>query len=144
MQVGVIAAGASGTAFAQDSGTAPQTNQTSQKAQTLETITVTGSHIRRVDVETSNPVITIDSAMIRASGKTTLGELVQQLPTVTGGNTNPQVNNAGGSGNTSVGLRGLGAQRTLVLINGKRVITPDGGVDINDLLFFLTHFEAGC
>jgi outer membrane receptor protein involved in Fe transport len=133
LSFGVIAAGASGTAFAQDSGTAPQTNQTSQKAQTLETITVTGSHIRRVDVETSNPVITIDSAMIRASGKTTLGELVQQLPTVTGGNTNPQVNNAGGSGNTSVGLRGLGAQRTLVLINGKRVITPDGGVDINSI-----------
>jgi outer membrane receptor protein involved in Fe transport len=96
-----------------------------QGSQSLETITVTGSNIRRVDIETSNPVITIDRAAIQKSGKLTLGDLVQQLPAVTGPNTNPQVNNGGGTGFSSIGLRGLGSPRTLVLINGHRYLTGD-------------------
>jgi outer membrane receptor protein involved in Fe transport len=96
-----------------------------QGSQSLETITVTGSNIRRVDIETSNPVITIDRAAIQKSGKLTLGDLVQQLPAVTGPNTNPQVNNAGGTGFTSIGLRGLGSPRTLTLINGHRYLSGD-------------------
>jgi outer membrane receptor protein involved in Fe transport len=131
----VIAVGSTATvAFAQD--TSAQGQQADQsKAKQLETITVTGSHIRRVDVETSNPVVTIDSTAIRASGKLTLGDLVQQLPTVTGGNVNPQVNNGGGTGGTTVGLRGLGAQRTLVLINGRRIVNNASNnlVDINSI-----------
>ena len=93
--------------------------------QQLETITVTGSNIRRVDIETSNPVITIDRAAIQKTGKLTLGDLVQQLPAVTGPNINPQINNAGGTGFSSIGLRGLGSPRTLVLINGHRYMTGD-------------------
>ncbi|MET0232604.1 MAG: TonB-dependent receptor plug domain-containing protein, partial [Rhodanobacteraceae bacterium] len=105
-------------AFAQD---APQ----DQNNQQLETITVTGSNIRRVDIETSNPVITIDRAAIQKTGKLTLGDLVQQLPAVTGPNINPQINNGGGSGASSIGLRGLGSPRTLVLINGHRYLAGD-------------------
>ena len=82
-------------AFAQD---APQDQNSNQQ---LETITVTGSNIRRVDIETSNPVITIDRAAIQRTGKLTLGDLVQQLPAVTGPNINPQINNGGGSGASS-------------------------------------------
>ena len=82
----------SGQAIAQD---APQDQNSNQQ---LETITVTGSNIRRVDIETSNPVITIDRAAIQKTGKLTLGDLVQQLPAVTGPNTNPQINNGGGIG----------------------------------------------
>jgi len=94
-----------------------------QSNQQLETITVTGSNIRRVDIETSNPVITIDRAAIQKTGKLTLGDLVQQLPAVTGPNVNPQVNNSGGTGFSSIGLRGLGSPRTLVLINGHRYLS---------------------
>lgn len=130
-----IAVGSTATvAFAQD--TSAQGQQADQsKAKQLETITVTGSHIRRVDVETSNPVVTIDSTAIRASGKLTLGDLVQSLPAVTGGNVNPQVNNGGGTGGTTVGLRGLGAQRTLVLIDGRRIVNNASNnlVDINSI-----------
>ncbi|MEO5561468.1 MAG: TonB-dependent receptor [Dokdonella sp.] len=94
-------------------------------SQKLETITVTGSNIRRVDIETSNPVVTIDRAAIAKSGKLTLGDLVQSLPAVTGPNINPQVNNGGGTGASSIGLRGLGSPRTLVLINGHRFLSSD-------------------
>jgi outer membrane receptor protein involved in Fe transport len=104
------------SAIAQD---APQ----DQSDQRLETITVTGSNIRRVDIETSNPIITIDRAAIQKRGKLTLGDLVQQLPAVTGPNINPQVNNAGGTGFSSIGLRGLGSPRTLTLINGHRYLS---------------------
>jgi len=108
-------------AFAQDStqGNVPE----------LETISVTGTQIRRVDVETSNPVITIDRATILKTGKLTLGDLVQQLPVVTGPNTNPQVNNGGGNGVSTIGLRGLGSQRTLILIDGHRFL----GSNPNDI-----------
>ncbi|HEU4665138.1 MAG TPA: TonB-dependent receptor [Dokdonella sp.] len=104
---------------------APVLAQDDTSSQKLETITVTGSNIRRVDIETSNPVVTIDRAAIEKTGKLTLGDLVQQLPAVTGPNTNPQVNNSGGSGFSSIGLRGLGSTRTLVLINGHRYLSGD-------------------
>jgi outer membrane receptor protein involved in Fe transport len=121
----VIAVGASSTAFAQDTGNSTQDTASTKQAQTLQTVVVTGSHIRRVDLETSNPVVTIDAAAIKATGKLTLGDILQDLPAVTGGNINPQVNNSGGTGGTSVGLRGLGSQRTLLLINGKRIVNQD-------------------
>jgi outer membrane receptor protein involved in Fe transport len=121
----VMAIGAAGTAFAQDQSTTTQSTTTPiapQKASTLQTVVVTGSHIRRVDLETASPVVTIDRAAIKASGKLTLGDLVQDLPAVTGGNTNPQVNNGGGTGATSIGLRGLGPNRTLILVDGHRIM----------------------
>ncbi|HEY8683557.1 MAG TPA: TonB-dependent receptor plug domain-containing protein [Rhodanobacter sp.] len=124
----VIAVGVTGNAFAQDTSTTTTTTQDQanpQKAKVLETVVVTGSHIRRVDLETSNPVVTIGAAEIKATGKLTLGDIVQELPVVTGGNVNPQVNNGGGTGGSTIGLRGLGFQRTLILVNGKRVISKD-------------------
>jgi len=122
----VIAVGASSTAFAQDSGSQGAAAQPSQKkAQTLQTVVVTGSNIRRVDLETSNPVLTIDRAQIQASGKQTLGDLVQSIPAIAGAATNPNVNNGGGSGASTVSLRGLGAKRTLILVDGKRVLNND-------------------
>ena len=122
----VIAVGASGTVFAQDTGAQDAANQPSQKkASTLETVVVTGSRVRRVDLETSSPVLTIDRAQIQASGKQTLGDLVQQIPAISGAATNPNVNNGGGTGAATVSLRGLGSQRTLILVNGHRVRNND-------------------
>src|SRR3984885_2422946 len=125
----VIAVGASSTAFAQDQSTQPQSNTSPaappQKASTLQTVVVTGSHIRRVDLETASPVVPIDRAAIQPTGKMTLGDLVQGLPAMTGGNTNPQVNNSGGNGNSSINLRGLGSNRTLILIDGQHLLSAD-------------------
>ena len=122
LTLGTVAAAGTLTANAQDTGNTANTNQ---KSQALETIVVTGSNIRRVDIETSNPVVTIDSAAIQSTGKLTLGDIVQSLPGVVGSNENPQINNGGGSGSSTVGLRGLGAQRTLILIDGHHVLNRD-------------------
>src|SRR5512143_1225686 len=107
-------------AIAQDA-----TPGTDQKSQSLETIVVTGSNIRRVDIATANPVLTIDKAAIQQSGKLTLGDLVQDVPAVTGPVSNPRVNNGGGTGFSSISLRGLGSTRTLLLVNGHRYLYGD-------------------
>ncbi|MGH8114346.1 MAG: TonB-dependent receptor plug domain-containing protein, partial [Rhodanobacteraceae bacterium] len=134
LSLGAVAAvGVAGTAFAQNAAPAPQNGQ---QPQTLQTIVVTGSHIRRVDIETDNPVITVTSQQIAATGKLTIGSVVQNLPAITGGVQNPAINNGGGTGATLVGLRGLGPSRTLVLVDGQRVIGApfgSGAVDLNSI-----------
>jgi outer membrane receptor protein involved in Fe transport len=124
LSLGAVAAvGVAGTAFAQNA-TPAQTN-TQNQPQTLQTIVVTGSHIRRVDLETSNPVTVVTSQQIQASGKLTLGDIVQDLPGMAGNATNPNVNNGGGTGASTVSLRGLGSSRTLILVDGQRVLNND-------------------
>lgn len=125
LSLGAVAAmGIAGTAMAQTTTPAPQNNNQKQP-QTLQTIVVTGSHIRRVDLETSNPVTVVSRQQIEQSGKVTLGDLVQQLPSIAGNATNPSVNNGGGTGASTVSLRGLGSSRTLILVNGHRVLNND-------------------
>ncbi|MHB8680307.1 MAG: TonB-dependent receptor plug domain-containing protein [Rudaea sp.] len=126
LSLGVVATAGTVTANAQNAGNTANTNQ---KSQALETIVVTGSNIRRVDIETANPVITIDHAAIEKSGKVTLGDLVQALPAMAGAATNPQVNNGGGGGASGISLRGLGSSRSLLLLNGHRI--PSQLQDLN-------------
>jgi len=105
------------------------------KAKTLQAVVVTGSLIRRVDAETASPVVTLDRATISNSGKPVLGDVLQQMPSISGNATNPQNNSNGGGvasplleagdGASRVSLRGLGINRTLVLVNGQRMANPD-------------------
>ena len=117
--------GVAGVTLALGAVASPALAQDDTTSQQLETITVTGSNIRRVDIETANPVITVDRAEIQKSGKLTVGDLLQQLPTIAGAAMNPNVNNGGGVGASVVDLRGLGSQRTLVLIDGRRAVNND-------------------
>ncbi len=87
----------------------------------LEEIVVTGSRIRRVDAETASPIYVIDQAAIQQSGITTIGDLVQRIPSISGAATNPAVNNGGGFGESNIELRGLDPKRTLILVDGRRV-----------------------
>ena len=105
----------------------PAIAQTSSGEQTdqLETIVVTGSRIRRVDLETASPVFSIDAAAIAQTGKLTLGDIIQESPSIAGAATNPNVNNGGGSGASTISIRGLGSQRTLLLVNGRRLSYAD-------------------
>ncbi|WP_422490649.1 TonB-dependent receptor domain-containing protein [Endozoicomonas sp. ALE010] len=90
----------------------------------LEKIQVTGSRISRVDVEGANPVQVLTRDQIVQSGLSSIGELLQELPSVSGAALSSAVNN-GGDGSSTVSLRGLGARRTLVLVNGRRFV-PGG------------------
>lgn len=66
--------------------------------QTLDSVVVTGSRLRRVDTETANPVVTVSQEQIAATGKATVGDLLQELPSIAGNATNPYTNNGGGTG----------------------------------------------
>src|SRR6185312_12831002 len=79
---------------------------------------------------TSSPVIAVSAEQIKATGKLTLGDVMQSLPAVTGGLLTPTVNNqnspnANPRSRTMVGLRGLGSDRTLTLVDGQRVLNAD-------------------
>lgn len=103
----------------------PDSNSGDKSPVSLDTVTVTGSLVRRVDVETASPVAVVDRQQIQQSGKQTLGDLLQSLPGIAGAATNPQVNNGGGDGASTISLRGLGEQRTLLLIDGHRILNND-------------------
>ena len=105
-----------------------------------EQIVVTGSRIRRKDLTTPAPVTVVTRQEFEASGKLTIGEFLQTLPEQ-GNAPNFQLNtggvNYGADGTTRINLRSLGVQRTLVLINGRRVV-PGGlgasaAVDLNTI-----------
>ena len=91
----------------------------------LEEVIVTGSRIARTPEELAGNLIVLDGDFIRASGEATLERVLRQLPqnansTVEsfGSNLNSVTNFTGAS---TVNLRGLGSESTLVLVDGKRV-----------------------
>lgn len=90
----------------------------------VERIQVTGSRIQRTNVVTSSPVMTLSAADIKASGVTRIEDLLNDMPQVFAAQ-NSTVSN-GSSGTATVDLRGLGSQRTLVLVNGRRL--PAGSI----------------
>ncbi len=112
----------------------PATTETTE----LEQIVVTGSRIARPDYDTPTPVTSLGAEEIQKSAPTNIADYVNQLPQLSGSST-PRT----GNGNTSTGfnglnnlnLRGLGANRTLVLLDGQRVVSSalNGAVDINNL-----------
>ena len=97
-------------------------------AESIEKIEVTGSRIKRVDMEGANPVQVITRAELVSSGITNMGDILQEIPSVAGAGTNTAINN-GGSGAIRVSLRGLGASRTLVLLNGRRMVASGLGAN---------------
>jgi len=95
-------------------------DESATDAAELGRITVTGSHISRLDIEGPTPVLTVTRQDIERTGVMTVGELLQQLPIDNGGTFNDQANNTFAGGGTGVSFRGLGANTVLVLINGRR------------------------
>ena len=92
-----------------------------QQAQRVEKIEVTGSNIKRVDSETAEPIIVITREEIQNSGKATVNEYLQTM-TVNGMGALPtSFGNGFAAGATAISLRGLGANATLVLLNGRRL-----------------------
>ena len=99
-------------AFAQDDG------------EQIEEIVVTGSLIKQADYDNANPVTVLSRDDMALTGITDVGDLIQRLPSMSGSPIGTTTNN-GGDGSVRVDLRGLGAGRTLNLVNGKRMV--DGG-----------------
>jgi iron complex outermembrane recepter protein len=119
------------TALAADATAGPAAETTPNDQ--LQEVIVTGTRVRRVDVETADPVFVLDNSTIAQSGAVTVGDLVDRIPSIAGAATNPNLNNGGGFGESNIELRGLDAKRTLILIDGRRVnlAGASGAVDVN-------------
>ena len=106
-------AGLTTTAFAQD------------KEAALDEVTVTGSRILRKDFEATSPIVTVGSETFENSStlaiEANLNKLPQFVPAVTQFTTNDVQNTATNTvGASTVSLRGLGPNRNLVLLDGRR------------------------
>lgn len=98
----------------------------------VERIEVTGSRIKRTDMEAASPVLVMNREEIAATGLVSLGDILQTIPSA-GAALNTAFNN-GGNGSTNMDLRNLGSQRLLVLVNGRRWISSLGStVDMNTI-----------
>lgn len=84
-------------------------------------IVITGSRIKRVDVEGPSPITVIDREAIDASGDNSVADVLRSSTFNSFGSFRERsgVGN-GATGNATISLRGLGSNRTLVLIDGKR------------------------
>jgi iron complex outermembrane recepter protein len=90
----------------------------------VETVVVTGSHIASPNLASNSPVLEATATDIKIQGVTKIEDLLNQMPQVFAGQ-NATVSN-GASGTAEVDLRGLGCDRTLVLIDGRRM--PYGSI----------------
>ena len=103
----------------QPSATAtPQQNN----SKTLQTVTVTGSLIRSVDVETAQPVTQITHEALQQQGFVSVGQILQNVSSVGSAGTSNQ-SSLGDVVGQYASLRGLGAPRTLILVDGERYTT---------------------
>lgn len=100
----------------------------------IEEIVVTGSRLPRRDYSAVSPIATIDRATLEESGQATLEETLKRMPQLSPGYERTS-NGLGSDGAATIDLRALGAGRTLVLLNGRRVAPTGTGsaVDINNL-----------
>ena len=116
-------------------------------APTQQEIVVTGSRIKRPNFETLEPAVVINSASIEQRGFQTVADALNEQPTFGVPGSSPVGANQGGafgSGQNFVNFLGLGSQRTLVLVNGRRFVSSNTAsifgptatglqVDLNDI-----------
>ncbi|RYY11787.1 MAG: hypothetical protein EON55_13585, partial [Alphaproteobacteria bacterium] len=124
-----------------DSGTGTPTNNIDQNATGEPAeggeIVVTGSRIARRDLETAAPIAVVGQEEFKLSGTVNVEQVINTLPQVIPGST--AFSNNPGGGVSTLNLRGLGENRTLVLVNGRRWMFYDASqiTDLNTIPAFL-------
>lgn len=95
-------------------------------------IVVTGSRIARRDLASTSPLVALSADALKTNPSVTLDETLTRLPQVSP-SYGAASNDTGTGGATTIALRGMGSQRTLVLLDGRRLAagTYTGAVDLN-------------
>ncbi len=121
------------------SGMVLATSSASAQVDALQRVEITGSLIKRsVDNEGSLPITVIKAEEMRQAGITNVEGLVQLLASSQTSTSSINAIGSGTGGASYANLRGLGANKTLVLLNGRRVASfafDVGGVDLNSIPF---------
>ena len=103
----------------------------SAQESSVETVVVTGSRIPQQGLYSSSPVTAVGQQELKLQGTSSVETLISNLPSAYTDQNNFQAN--GATGIATVDLRGLGAQRTLVLVDGKRLMPGDPIDPVPDL-----------
>lgn len=106
--------------FAQEKAVEKEKEKEKEPAK-VQRVEVTGSSIKRVNTETASPVQVIDATQIQAMGAKTLLQVLDNLPAARPAQQDFRSMFTGADGASQANLRGLGAQGTLVLLNGRRL-----------------------
>ena len=127
------AVGIATPAFAQQDQQQPQAGpvEGTTAADDQEAIVITGSRIPQPNLTATSPVTVVNSAEVRSTGTVRAEDLLNSLPQVFAGQSSTVSN--GASGTATLNLRGLGSQRTLVLVNGRRLVPGDPGSSAADI-----------
>jgi iron complex outermembrane receptor protein len=130
----------SASALAEPDPQGPPSSGAGASSTTLEPITVTGSYIRRTNIESPSPVTTIDADEILKSGLNSIADVIRTVSADNSGTLSQAFSGAMAGGADGVALRGLTVDATLVLVDGHRManypLTDDGQrqfVDIDSL-----------
>jgi iron complex outermembrane recepter protein len=128
---------ATSSAFAQNADPVPApavAEKAATEAADVEEIVVTGSLIARANNVSVSPIVSVTNEVIKQAGTVDLEATLNQLPGFTAAGTSG-TGGQGTGGRASVSLHGLGSNRNLVLLDGKRLPISDisGNVDINIL-----------
>jgi len=102
------------------SGSALAQQPIAEEARTLDTLTVTGSRISVPGVEASSPVASIERNEFLATQQVAVESVLKELPAITASMSS--ATNFGASGAATINMRGMGDNRTLVLIDGRRPV----------------------
>lgn len=112
-------------------------------ADDLAEITVTGSRITKRDAEANSPLVTVEAAELESRSGLNIESYLNQLPTYNpaatptseGANSDVQISSINSVGIASISLRGFGANRSLVLVDGRRAIPTNSlmVVDVNSV-----------
>jgi len=130
-----LALGTTQFAAAQDGATTtgnPAGNASASTSGAAQTVYVTGSNIKRTDKEGTAPITVMNAADIKATGATTVADLMKYVPSM-GSDGNQDFGSGSGfaKGAATASLRGLGSSSTLILLNGRRM-TPAPYADPNN------------
>src|SRR5690349_17502387 len=127
---------ASAASLATGNAIAQEAESSSSDTKTLDRIEVTGSRIKRAEIEGALPVTVISRQDIEVSGKTTVADLLQNSTFNSFGSNKPASGSSAQS-MSELSLRGLGGGRSLILIDGRRLpLSPqfsEAGSDLNSI-----------
>ncbi len=130
----LLSAGLAHTAVAQ--ATAPTAEKKTDESVKLEKFEVTGSRIPRAEVEGASPIKVITRADIIATGRSNVAELLREIPEASTIGINEGGTITAVRGSNALNLRNLGANNTLVIVDGRRVVLTgnnSGGTTFVDL-----------
>jgi iron complex outermembrane receptor protein len=123
---GAFAAGTLGhSSIAEAQATAAAAATPADTSASLQEVVVTGSRIAAPNLESISPVTAVTSEEIKTTGVVRIEDLLNSLPQVVADQSSGL--SMGSNGTATLNLRGLGAQRTLVLVNGRRLQGGDPG-----------------